>query len=113
MEKLDPDIVRLCDILQAITDIEDYKLPALTLKKDIHAVCYNIAVIGEASGRLSAELRQKYHEIPWQQITGIRHKVIHDYGKVDVMVLKNVIAEKLPTLKKQVQMILAALTGDP
>lgn len=44
MKKLDPDIVRLSDILQAITDIEDYKITTLTLKKDIHAVCYNIAL---------------------------------------------------------------------
>jgi len=55
-------------------------------------------------------LQQKYHEIPWQQITGIRHKVIHDYGKVDVAVLQNVITEKLPMLKKQIKMILADLT---
>jgi uncharacterized protein with HEPN domain len=110
MKKLDPDIVRLSDILQAVTDIEDYKLTTLSLKKDIHAVCYNIAIIGEASGRLSSGLQQKYHEISWQQITGIRHKVIHDYGKVDVAVLQNVITEKLPMLKKQIKMILADLT---
>src|SRR5262249_31303006 len=110
MKKLDPDIVRLSDILQAITDIEDYRVTALSLKKDIHAVCYNIAIIGEASGRLSAGLQQKYREIPWRQITGIRHKVIHDYGKVDVAVLQNVLTEKLPTLKKQIKMMLDDLT---
>ena len=109
MKKIDPDIVRLNDIIQAISDIEDYKITVLTAKKDIHAACYNIAVIGEAAGRLSVGLQRKYSDIPWQQITGIQHKVIHDYGKVDVVILQDVITDKLPKLKMQIKAILNEL----
>ena len=106
MKKINPDIVRLSDILQAIADIEDYKTITLSTKKDIHAVCYNISIIGEASGRVSETLRKKYPEIPWSQITGVRHKVIHDYGKVDILILQDVITSRLPKLKKQIKVIL-------
>ncbi len=35
--------------------------------------------IGEAASRLSLELRSQHHEVPWQNIIGMRHRVVHDY----------------------------------
>ena len=35
--------------------------------------------IGEAASRLSPELRSRHHEVPWQSITGMRHRVVYDY----------------------------------
>jgi uncharacterized protein with HEPN domain len=48
------------------------------------AVIRELEVLGEAAGRLSAEFVKKHPEIPWREITGIRHKLIHDYFVVDL-----------------------------
>ena len=48
------------------------------------AVIRELEVLGEAAGRVSAEFVGAHPEIPWREITGIRHKLIHDYFVVDL-----------------------------
>ena len=38
-----------------------------------------LEVLGEAAGRVTRGLTTKHTEIPWREITGLRHKLIHDY----------------------------------
>lgn len=70
------------------------------------AVIRNLEVIGEATKRLSNQLRDSYSEIPWRQIAGLRDILIHDYLKVDLEEVWSVVENDLPQLKLQVvQMI--------
>ena len=62
------------------------------------ALSHLIQVIGEAARRVSISYRQAHPEIPWREIVGIRHKVVHDYMEVDYDVLWQVVTEDLPSL---------------
>ncbi len=42
-----------------------------------------LEIIGEAIGHLPEELKQKYPEIPWNEIRGFRNTVIHEYFGID------------------------------
>lgn len=42
-----------------------------------------VQVIGEAAHRVSEEFREKHPEIPWRKIVGMRHRIVHDYMRVD------------------------------
>jgi uncharacterized protein with HEPN domain len=46
-----------------------------------------LEVPGEAPGRLSSAFTAEHPEIPWREITGMRHKLIHDYFGVDLGVV--------------------------
>src|SRR5919199_1573201 len=59
----------------------------------VSAILYQIAVIGEATKRLSQEFRQQHPEIPWRDIAGMRDVLIHKYDQVDFDVIWDV--EKL------------------
>ncbi|MDT8369695.1 MAG: HepT-like ribonuclease domain-containing protein, partial [Longimicrobiales bacterium] len=48
------------------------------------AVVRQLEILGEAAGRVSRELTSASPEIPWSDITGMRHRLIHDYFEVDV-----------------------------
>ena len=48
------------------------------------AVMRELEVLGEAAGRVSPDFVRAHPEIPWQEITGLRHKLIHDYFEVDL-----------------------------
>jgi uncharacterized protein with HEPN domain len=37
-------------------------------------------------------------QVPWRQVKGIREKIIHDYGSVDVEIVKDVVEHSLPDL---------------
>ena len=43
-----------------------------------------LEVIGEAATRVSREFREDHPEIPWREITGMRNRLAHEYGYVDL-----------------------------
>jgi uncharacterized protein with HEPN domain len=47
-----------------------------------NAAIRSLEVIGEAAGKVSAQTRAAHPEIPWREITGMRHRLIHGYGEV-------------------------------
>ena len=59
-------------------------------------------VIGEAVRHVSKDLRRTYPEIPWQDIAGMRDKLIHDYFGVDIDKVWLTAQEDLPVLKEQI-----------
>ena len=63
-----------------------------------------VQVIGEAARKVSTEFQQDHPEIPWRRIIGMRHRIVHDYMRVDEDVLWEVItadlAALLPLLEK-------------
>lgn len=64
------------------------------------AVMRKLEIIGEASKRLSNELRDSVPEIPWKDICGMRDKLIHDYIGVDLMAVWKTATEDVQILKE-------------
>lgn len=98
-------------ILDAIVQIEKYT-EKLTLEKFqdnrlvVDAVIRNLEIIGEASGKVQKEFREKYPEVPWRSIIGLRNVLIHDYLGVDVPAVWMIVNNSLASLKAQVSAIL-------
>jgi len=61
-------------------------------------IAHLVQTIGEAAGRVSQPTRDSHPELPWKQITGIRHRIVHDYMGVDYDVLWEVARQDLPRL---------------
>ena len=57
-----------------------------------------LEVLGEAAGRVSADFVAAHPEIPWKEITGLRHKLIHDYFEVDLQVVWNTARTNVPAV---------------
>ncbi len=98
-------------ILDSIMLIENYtrNLSFEEFEKDrktIDAVIRNFEIIGEASSKLPKEFREKYPEIPWKSIIGLRNVLIHDYFGVDVVAVWENIRQKLPELGQQIKSII-------
>ena len=70
------------------------------------AVIRNVEVIGEAANRLSPEFIAKHSTIPWRDIAGKRHRLIHGYMTVNLQTVWNVVERELPGLEKQVRSVL-------
>jgi uncharacterized protein with HEPN domain len=67
--------------------------------KTSSAVIRKLEIIGEAVKQLPDEIKEKYNEIPWKEMAGMRDKLIHWYFGVDLEVVWNVIREEIPRLK--------------
>ncbi len=62
------------------------------------ALAYLIQIIGEAASRVSSAFREAHAEVPWSEIIGMRHKIVHDYLGVDYDVVWEVVTADLPVL---------------
>ena len=74
-----------------------------TLKR---ACARSIEIIGEATKNLSMDFRRKHKGVEWKKLAGIRDKVIHYYFGVNWDIVWDVIEERLPALKGQIEKLL-------
>jgi uncharacterized protein with HEPN domain len=83
------DETTLLDISRAAHLVIEFKkgMDKETFLKDIKtqsAILHQLMVIGEAVKRLSQDFRNRYNEIPWDLMAGMRDKLIHGYDIVDL-----------------------------
>jgi uncharacterized protein with HEPN domain len=101
---------RIQDILTCIEKIERYTA-GMTMAEfkqkeiTIDAVVRNFEIIGEASKHIPASVRNKYPDVPWNEMAGIRNILIHEYFGVDIKILWNTAKKDLSSLKKQLILI--------
>lgn len=62
------------------------------------ALTHLVQVIGEAARQVSREFSGAHPEVPWTDIVGMRHKVVHDYLGVDEDIVWQVVTDDLPRL---------------
>ena len=81
------------------------------LKNEVlqNAIIRLISIIGEASAKISNELRDSHTEISWIDIRGMRNRIVHDYFNVRLEVVWNTMKNELPVLKSQIIKILDEL----
>ena len=101
----------LDDILEAAKRIERYSkgMTIEKLKKDtlvLDGVVRNLEIIGEAAKNIPSRIRAKHPKIEWKKIGGLRDILAHEYFGVDLEVVWDIIKNKVPILKKQVNSIL-------
>jgi uncharacterized protein with HEPN domain len=65
-----------------------------------------VEIVGEAAGRVSELSRQRQPGIPWREIVGMRHRLIHGYDRVDLDILWEVVRRDLPDLVAKLDAIL-------
>ncbi|MFY9310865.1 MAG: DUF86 domain-containing protein [Bacteroidia bacterium] len=69
------------------------------------AVIRQFEVIGEATKRISKDYREQHNHIPWQDMAGMRDKLIHDYIDVDLWVVYRTAKLDVPELLSQITKI--------
>lgn len=67
-------------------------------EKTQFAVLYAITILGEVVKRLSSNFRSDHPTIPWREIAGMRDKMVHDYQKVNIDLVWQVIQHDIPQL---------------
>ena len=101
----------LSDIREAVRRIRTYTHAMtydrfLTDIKTQDAVIRNLEIMGEATKSLSTGLRERYPDVPWKGMAGVRDRLIHHYFGVNVDIVWDIVAVELPALESQIEAIL-------
>jgi len=104
------DRERLLDVIEAIEQIEKYASrgrDAFDADELIRTwIVHHIQIIGEACRGLSDEFRQQNPDIPFAEIVGMRHILVHQYFGIDRDAVWAVVESDLAELKAQILRIL-------
>ena len=63
-----------------------------------HAIVRCLGIDGEAARQVSPETREKHPAIPWQDIIGMRNRLVHAYFDINHDVVWQTVKEDLPSL---------------
>ncbi len=101
--KKDPRI-HVSFILECIELVEDYskgltETEFLNSTQQQDAIIRRVELIGEAVKNISPEVKDRYPEIPWKRIVGMRDVLVHDYLGLDLEITWNVAQVEIPELK--------------
>jgi uncharacterized protein with HEPN domain len=93
--------LRLEDIVDAAGSIEDYvrDMTFETFRADqrtVDAVVRNLEVIGEAARHVAEEVRRRFPDVAWAEMSDMRNVLIHEYFGVDLPILWKTIRSDLP-----------------
>ena len=105
------DAVYLNHILDAISQIESYTadLSYETFTQDRlvqDGVIRQLEIIGEACRALSSEFRGQNPDLPWNQIVGLRNRLIHAYVDINLGIIWDIVQADLPPLKSRIRALL-------
>lgn len=103
------DILQACDYILEFTarqSFDEFRSDAKTRS----AVERQFEIIGEASRQLPGEYRDRYAQIPWRQISGMRNIIAHAYFGIDQQAVWDAIDHDVRRLRADVHSILDAWT---
>ena len=99
------------DILIALAKIERYieDLNYDSFVKNemvIDAVIRNLEIIGEASRNIPDDVKDRHGALPWGRMIALRNIAAHEYFRIDLAIIWEIITENLPDTKPEIQEIL-------
>ena len=106
------DTIRLRHMLEAAEEAAGFAAGASRVELDSNrmlsfALVRAIEIIGDAASRVSDDTRLSHPDLPWQDITGMRNRVVHAYFDVDLDRVWDTVTDDLPPLMARLRAILA------
>lgn len=65
--------------------------------------------IGEQVYNISSSLKDEYPKLPWKEVSGLRHRLVHDYDDINWEMIKTIITTEMDSFIDQLREILKTL----
>lgn len=106
------DLDRLCDARDFAHYAQDNAggLSAKILagaRQPQHAALFDLVVIGETLGKVSAEIRAAAPDLPWKAIANLRNIIVHSYWQIDLEIISKIIESEITPLVEMLEKLIA------
>lgn len=71
----------------------------------LNAMLFRLIQIWESAKKLTEEYKAAHKSIPWVDVAGLRNRLVHDYGNVDLSVIYLTLSDDVPVLIKELERI--------
>ena len=95
-------ILKECEFILSVVTPSTTKNDLLENETLKRAIVRSLEIIGEASKKITADVKLKWNTIQWKNMAGMRDRLIHDYMGTDYAIVWNVVRNEIPELSKQV-----------
>jgi len=75
------------------------------------ALTKSIEIIGEAANHVDIDTREKFFDIPWNDIIGMRNRLVHGYYDIDLDRVWDTITDDLPPLIDELQGLIGKVSN--
>lgn len=66
----------------------------------------SLQIIGEAAKKIPDDIKEKYPDVPWKGMTGMRDIIVHEYDEIDVEQVWNTIANDIPATIEKISTVI-------
>jgi uncharacterized protein with HEPN domain len=67
-----------------------------------------LEIVGKAAARVSAQVTEAHPEVPWKEAIGMRHRLVHEYFRIDLTTVWKTVQDDLPPLIAAIQPLIPA-----
>ena len=100
-------IIKLCEALKKqIANHNITKDSLLNYEFSQWAVTTPLYNIGEQTYKISKETKDKYPDIPWSVVSGLRHRLVHDYEGINWTIIVEVVFEEMNEFIESIKAII-------
>lgn len=72
----------------------------------VDSVMFRLIQVAENSDKLTDDFKSQHKEIPWRAMKGLRNRIVHEYGNVDLSVVYDTVRNDIPFLRRNIEGIL-------
>lgn len=102
LDKILKHITSILDYCRACKSVSDFEADSMR----VEACVFNLMQIGElAKIALSDEAKEEIKNIPWNQLYGMRNRIVHGYDGVEMTIVWDTIRYDLPVLKEELEKV--------
>ena len=77
------------------------------------SILFNLTVLGEAANNVTREFAAKHPELNWKGLSGVRHKIVHDYADIDYDTIWDILQNDIPDAYVKLKAIVDTFPPEP
>ena len=111
----DSRVRHMLDAMQRIVELSK-GLDRAQLRKHENVtemILFNLMVMGEAANNITREFAAKNPDVDWKGLSGVRHKIVHDYADIDFDTIWDILQNEISGEYEKVKAVAATLPPEP